>query len=85
MFSLHRRLYWVSAQLKPGTDVVCLKCLFPRCPVSRQNSTPSSPMANYGFVVNKQQIVAKGLCGKSRPCRRLFEGMKLSIQSDINA
>ena len=77
--------YWVGAQLKPGTDVVWLKCLFPRCPVSRQNSTPSSQWKELRFrgeqAADRGQ---QGLCGEKSAAGKLFEVMKLSI-SDINA
>jgi glycine betaine/proline transport system substrate-binding protein len=78
--------YWVSAQLKPGTDVVWLEVPFSSLPGEQAKlDTKLSNGKNYGFVVNKQQIVAnKAFVEKNPAAGKLFEVMKLSI-SDINA
>ena len=78
--------YWVSAQLKPGTDVVWLEVPFSSLPGEQAKlDTKLSNGKNYGFVVNKQQIVAnKAFVEKNPAAGKLFEVMKLSI-GDINA
>ncbi|MCO5110841.1 MAG: glycine betaine/L-proline ABC transporter substrate-binding protein ProX [Burkholderiaceae bacterium] len=78
--------YWVSAQLKPGTDVVWLEVPFSSLPGEQAKlDTKLSNGKNYGFVVNKQQIVAnKAFVEKNPAAGKLFEVMKLPI-SDINA
>ena len=78
--------YWVSAQLKPGTDVVWLEVPFSSLPGEQGKlDTKLSNGKNYGFVVNKQQIVAnKAFVDKNPAAGKLFEVMKLSI-NDINA
>lgn len=78
--------YWVSAQLKPGKDVVWLEVPFSSLPGAQANLDTKLPNGkNYGFVVNKQQIVAnKAFVEKNPAAGKLFEVMKLSI-NDINA
>lgn len=78
--------YWVSAQLKPGRDVVWLEVPFSSLPGEQAKLDTRLPNGkNYGFVVNKQQIVAnKAFVEKNPAAGKLFEVMKLSI-NDINA
>lgn len=78
--------YWVSAQLKPGKDVVWLEVPFSSLPGAQANLDTKLPNGkNYGFVVNKQQIVAnRAFVEKNPAAGKLFEVMKLSI-NDINA
>ena len=78
--------YWVSAQLKPGTDVVWLEVPFSSLPGEQGKLDTQLPNGkNYGFVVNKQQIVAnKAFVEKNPAAGRLFEVMTLPI-NDINA
>lgn len=78
--------YWVSAQLKPGKDVVWLEVPFSSLPGEQSQLDTKLPNGkNYGFVVNKQQIVAnKTFIEKNPAAGKLFEVMQLAI-SDINA
>ena len=78
--------YWVSAQLKPGKDVVWLEVPFSSLPGEQGKLDTKLPNGkNYGFVVNKQQIVAnKAFTDKNPAAGKLFEVMQLSI-NDINA
>ena len=76
--------YWVSAVLRPGTDVVWLQVPFS----SSQGDGVDTRLANgrnYGFLANQEQIVAnKDFVLRNPAAGRLFEVMKLPI-SDINA
>ena len=78
--------YWVSAQLKPGKDVVWLEVPFSSLPGEQSKiDTKLANGKNYGFVVNKQQIVAnKAFAEKNPAAAKLFEVMQLPI-GDINA
>ena len=78
--------YWVSAQLKPGKDVVRLEVPFSSLPGEQSKiDTKLANGKNYGFVVNKQQIVAnKAFAEKNPAAAKLFEVMQLPI-GDINA
>ncbi len=78
--------YWVSAQLKPGKDVVWLEVPFSSLPGEQSKLDTTLPNGkNYGFVVNKQQIVANKIFVEKNPAAgKLFEVMQLPIQ-DINA
>lgn len=78
--------YWVSAQLKPGKDVVWLEVPFSSLPGEQGKlDTKLANGKNYGFVVNKQQIVAnKAFVEKHPDAGKLFEVMQLSI-NDINS
>ncbi len=74
--------YWVSAQLKPGIDVVWLETS-PAADPSKSTKLPNGK--DYGFVVNKQQIVAnKAFVEKNPAAGKLFEVMAIPI-GDINA
>ena len=78
--------YWVSAQLKPGKDVVWLEVPFSSLPGEQGKLDTKLPNGkNYGFVVNKQQIVAnKDFVEKNPAAGKLFEVMQLPI-NDINS
>ena len=71
--------YWVSAVLRPGTDVVWLQVP----PSDSQTELPNGK--NYGFKANSQQIVAnRAFVEKNPAARKLFEVMSLPV-TDINA
>ena len=76
----------MSAQLKPGKDVVWLEVPFSSLPGEQGKLDTTLPNGkNYGFVVNKQQIVAnKAFTDKNPAAAELFKDMKLPI-GDINA
>ena len=78
--------YWISAQLKPGIDVVWLEVPFSSLPGEQGKlDTKLANGKNYGFVVNKQQVVAnKAFAEKNPAAAKLFEVMQLPI-ADINA
>jgi len=78
--------FWVSAQLKPGTDVVWLEVPFSALPSAQGVTDTQLPNGkNYGFVPNKQHIVAnKQWVAKNPAAGKLFELMQLSV-NDINA
>jgi len=76
--------YWVSAVLRPGSDVVWLQV-----PASApQAGAPDTRQPNgrdYGFQADREQIVAnRAFVEKNPAAARLFELMKLPI-GDINA
>lgn len=76
--------YWVSAVLRPGTDVVWLEV--PDSPTAAaQDDTRLPNGKNYGFKVNQQHIVAnKAFADQNPAAARLFEVMQLPV-ADINA
>lgn len=76
--------YWVSAVLRPGTDVVWLEV--PDSPTAAaQDDTRLSNGKNYGFKVNQQHIMAnKAFADQNPAAARLFEVMQLPV-ADINA
>lgn len=78
--------YWVSNELRPGKDVVWLEVPFSSLPGAQSKLDTRLPNGkNYGFVVNKQQIVAnKAWAEKNPAAAKLFEVMALPI-GDINA
>lgn len=78
--------YWVSAQMRPGVDVVWLEVPHSSLPGEQAKLDTQLPNGkNYGFVVNKQQIVANKAFVKANPAAgKLFEVMELSV-ADINA
>lgn len=78
--------YWVSNELKPGQDVVWLEVPFSSSPGEQKGQDTKLPNGkNYGFVVNKQHIVANQAWAKANPAAaKLFEVMQLPV-SDINA
>ena len=78
--------YWVSAELRPGKDVVWLEVPFSSLPGEQAKMDTKQPSGkNYGFVVNTQHIVAnKDFVQKNPAAGKLFEVMKVSV-GDINA
>ena len=75
--------YWVSAVLRPGTDVVWLEV--PDTPAAAGEDTRLPNGKNYGFKVNQQHIVANKAFAEQNPAAaRLFEVMQLPV-ADINA
>ena len=78
--------YWVSNEIKPGTDVVWLEVPFSSLPGEQKGLDTKLPNGkNYGFVVNNQQIVAnKAWAEKNPAAAKLFEVMQLPVR-DINA
>ncbi|WP_280189292.1 glycine betaine/L-proline ABC transporter substrate-binding protein ProX [Delftia sp. PS-11] len=78
--------YWVSGVLKPGKDVVWLQVPFSSLPGEQARLDTQLPNGkNYGFVANKQQIVAnKAFTDQHPDAARLFELMQLPV-NDINA
>ena len=78
--------YWVSAELRPGKDVVWLEVPFSSLPGEQAKMDTQQPSGkNYGFVVNTQHIVAnKDFVQKNPAAGKLFEVMKVSV-NDINA
>jgi len=78
--------YWVSNELKPGRDVVWLEVPFSSAPGEQKGTDTKLPNGkNYGFVVNKQQILAnKAWTDKNPAAAKLFEVMQLPL-ADINA
>jgi glycine betaine/proline transport system substrate-binding protein len=76
--------YWVSAVLRPGTDVVWLQVPFSSSQEGKAD-TQLPNGRNYGFQANQEQIVAnRAFIEKNPAAAKLFEVMKLPI-SDINA
>ena len=78
--------YWVSAELRPGKDVVWLEVPFSSLPGEQAKMDTKQPSGkNYGFVVNTQHIVAnKNFVQKNPAAGKLFEVMKVSV-NDINS
>jgi glycine betaine/proline transport system substrate-binding protein len=78
--------YWVSNELKPGKDVVWLEVPFSSAPGAQKGTDTQLPNGkNYGFVVNKQHILAnKAWANKNPAAAKLFEVMQLPV-ADINA
>ena len=78
--------YWVSAELRPGKDVVWLEVPFSSLPGEQAKMDTTQPSGkNYGFVVNTQHIVANKAFVQNNPAAgKLFEVMQLSV-GDINA
>ena len=78
--------YWVSNELKPGTDVVWLEVPFSSAPGEQKGTDTRLPNGkNYGFVVNKQHILAnKAWAEKNPAAAKLFAIMQLPV-GDINA
>ena len=78
--------FWVSAQLKPGTDVMWLEVPFSATPGAQGSADTQLPNGrNYGFVPNTQHILANKQWALQNPAAgKLFEIMQLPI-NDINA
>ncbi|MDM0031053.1 glycine betaine/L-proline ABC transporter substrate-binding protein ProX [Variovorax sp. J22P271] len=76
--------YWVSAVLRPGTDVVWLQVPFSSSPGGNADTALANGR-NYGFQANQEQIVAnRAFVEKNPAAGKLFELMQLPI-ADINA
>ena len=78
--------YWVSAELRPGKDVVWLQVPFTALPGDQAGLKTALPDGrNYGFPLNTQKIVAnKAFAEKNPAAAKLFEVMQLPV-ADINA
>jgi len=78
--------YWVSGVLVPGKDVVWLEVPFSSQPGENAGASTKLPNGkDYGFQVNKQQIVANKAFVQAHPdAGVLFAEMKVSV-NDINA
>ena len=78
--------YWVSAELRPGRDVVWLQVPFTALPGDQATMKTALPNGkNYGFPLNTQKIVANKKFTDDNPAAaKLFAEMKLPV-SDINA
>ena len=75
--------YYVSSVLAPGKDVVWLEVPFSAQPANLDTKLPNGK--DYGFVINKQNIVANKKFVKDNPAAgKLFEVMQLPI-GDISA
>ena len=78
--------YWVSAELRPGRDVVWLQVPFTALPGDQADTQTALPNGkNYGFPLNTQKIVANKAFTDANPAAaKLFATMKLPV-ADINA
>ncbi|WP_460480119.1 glycine betaine/L-proline ABC transporter substrate-binding protein ProX [Comamonas humi] len=78
--------FWVSAELRPGKDVVWLQVPFTALPGDQSKMKTALPDGrNYGFPLNTQKIVAnKAFTDKNPAAAKLFEVMRLPV-GDINA
>ncbi len=77
--------YWVSGVLVPGKDVVWLEVPFSSLPDNRNVDTTLPNGKNYGFQINKQNIVANRKFIEANPAaEKLFEVMQISPR-DISA
>lgn len=78
--------YWVSAELRPGRDVVWLQVPFTALPGDQAQTKTALPNGkNYGFPLNTQKIVANKRFTDANPAAaKLFSLMKLPV-ADINA
>jgi len=78
--------YWISAVMKPGTDVVWIEVPFSSLPGAGKGVDTTLPNgANYGFRPNTQHIVAnQDFVNKYPFTKVLFNAMNLS-SADISA
>ena len=78
--------YWVSAELRPGRDVVWLQVPFSSLPGDQAKVDTALPNGkNYGFPLNAQKIVAnKTFTDQNPAAAKLFAIMQLPV-ADINA
>jgi glycine betaine/proline transport system substrate-binding protein len=77
--------YWVSGVLVPGKDVVWIEVPFSSLPDDRNVDTTLPNGRNYGFEINRQNIVANREFAKANPAAaRLFEVMQIS-PNDVSA
>jgi len=75
--------YWVSGVLKPGKDVVWIEVPHSANPEGRDTELPDGK--NYGFEVNKQNIVANKTFVEDNPAAaKLFEIMQVP-SNDVSA
>ena len=73
--------YWVSSVMVPGRDVVWLEVPFSSMPGDQAKVSTKLPNGkNYGFIPNKQNIVAnKAFVDANPAAAKLFSIMKLPI------
>ena len=77
--------YWVSGVLVPGKDVVWIEVPFSSLPDDRNVDTTLPNGKNYGFEINRQNIVANREFAKVNPAAaKLFEVMQIS-PNDVSA
>lgn len=77
--------YWVSGVLVPGKDVVWIEVPFSSLPDDRSVDTTLPNGKNYGFEINRQNIVANRKFVEENPAAaRLFEVMRIS-PNDVSA
>ena len=78
--------YWVSGVLIPGQDVTWLQVPFSSLPGENKDAdTALADGSNFGFQVNKQQIIANKVWAEENPAAaKLFEIMQVSA-NDISA
>ena len=78
--------YWVSAELRPGRDVVWLQVPFSSLPGDQAKVDTALPNGkNYGFPLNTQKIVAnKTFTDQNPAAAKLFAIMQLPV-ADLNA
>jgi glycine betaine/proline transport system substrate-binding protein len=77
--------YWVSGVLVPGKDVVWLEVPFSSLPDDRNVDTTLPNGKNYGFEINRQNIVANRKFVEENPvAAKLFEVMQIS-PNDVSA
>nr|WP_244610144.1 glycine betaine/L-proline ABC transporter substrate-binding protein ProX [Lampropedia puyangensis] len=78
--------YWVSGVLVPGKDVVWLEVPFSSMPGAQKDIDTQLPNGkNYGFPINRMNIVANKTFAKNNPAAaKLFAVMQLSID-DVSA
>lgn len=70
--------YWVSGVLVPGKDVVWMEVPFSSLPDNRDVDTTLPNGKNYGFEINKQNIVANKKFVENNPAAaKLFEVMQV--------
>ena len=75
--------YWVSGVLKPGKDVTWIEVPHSANPEGRDTKLPNGK--NYGFEVNKQNILANKAFVEANPAAaKLFESIQLPA-NDVSA
>lgn len=77
--------YWVSGVLVPGRDVVWIEAPFSSLPDGRDADTTLPNGKNYGFEINKQNIVAnQDFIAENPAAAKLFEVMQIPVR-DVSA
>lgn len=77
--------YWVSGVLVPGRDVVWMEVPFSSLPDNRKVDTTLPNGKNYGFEINKQNIVANRTFAEEHPdVAKLFAIMQVP-PGDVSA